>query len=152
MMFDTVNYPFLLQDFLFAMAAGFGVAFINQLLSAFFYRGRLLFVKDLFVCFIFAVAVFSYVVSFANYPVVRIYHIIAAFMGFLSFNIPFSIIFQKISKKICEFLKRKMLCLHGKIKSTVCVVCQKITSKNKKDKTVTEERHLKNGEHLVYNL
>ena len=84
MNFDVVNYSFLLQDFIFAMGAGFAVGGINRFLSLFLYKGKIrLWIKDMLVAFLFAVAVFSYVVSFANYPDVRIYHLLGALFGFL---------------------------------------------------------------------
>ena len=100
MNFDSVNYSFLLQDFVFAMAAGFAVGGANLFLSLFLYKNKIsLWIRDMLTAFIFAIAVFSYVVSFANYPDVRIYHLVGALFGFLSFNFNFSTIFHKYSEK-----------------------------------------------------
>lgn len=153
MIFESINYYFLLQDFFFSMAVGFVVAVANQAVSVFIYKGRAaLFVKDIFVCTLFAAALFSYVVSFANYPVVRFYHIIAAFAGFLSFNIRFSAVFQKIFEKIFKFFYRKILCFISKIKSIICVLDREKCSKRKKASDLEKDADLKNGEVLVYNL
>jgi len=152
-MFESVNYSFLLQDFLFTLAVGFAVGFINQLVSVFIYKGKIrLFIKDIFICTLFAVVLFSYVVSFANYPVVRFYHIIGAFTGFLSFNIRFSIFFQKISEKIFSFIKRKILCSFEKIKSVFCDLCRKKRQKWDETPKTEEKADLKTEDILVYNL
>ena len=56
MNFDVVNYSFLLQDFIFAMGAGFAVGGINRFLSLFLYKGKIrLWIKDMLVAFLFAV-------------------------------------------------------------------------------------------------
>ena len=152
-MFESVNYSFLLQDFLFTLAVGFAGGFINQLVSVFIYKGKIrLFIKDIFICTLFAVVLFSYVVSFANYPVVRFYHIIGAFTGFLSFNIRFSIFFQKISEKIFSFIKRKILCSFEKIKSVFCDLCRKKRQKWDETPKTEEKADLKTEDILVYNL
>ena len=153
MIFESVNYSFLLQDFLFSMGAGFVVGVINQLLSVVLYRGKVrLFIKDMLVCFVFAVVVFSYVVSFANYQIVRIYHILGAFVGFLAFNINFSAIFHKFFEKIFLFLKNKILCHGKKVFTTVCDLRAKCTIKRQKEQNVTEAAPLKSEEVIVYNL
>lgn len=153
MIFESINYSFFAQDIAFSMAVGFAVALINEFVSIFLYKGRVrLFIKDIFICVLFAVAVFSYVVSFANYPVVRIYHILAAFLGFLSFNIPFSKFFQKLSEKIFDFIKIKILCLNDKIKSIICVFVEKRRHKTQEKEQQGQKAGLKTEEVLVYNL
>ena len=153
MIFEGVNYSFLLQDFLFSIGAGFVVGGLNQLLSVFMYKGRIrLFIKDILVCFLFAVVVFSYVVSFANYQVVRIYHILGALLGFLSFNIRFAHIFHKFFEKFFLFIKNKMLCYGKKVFTTICVFCKKRTKRRHTDKETAQPNHLKNKEVIVYNL
>ena len=152
MIFESINYSFLLQDFLFAMAVGFVVGFINQLVSIFLCKGRAgLFVKDIFICTVFAVALFSYVVSFANYPVVRFYHIFGAFAGFLSFNIRFSIIFHKIFGKIYGIFEHKMLCVWQRIKSAFCTSWRKRATKHPESKEKGKNADLKTNEVLIYN-
>ena len=153
MIFESINYSFLLQDFLFAMAAGFAVGGINQLVSVFLYGGRIrLFIKDILICTIFAVAVFSYVVSFANYPVMRIYHIAGAFCGFRAFNIEFSKKLQNIFEKNFLFLKHKMLWMVKKCKSTICAKAAKRRAKRQKLPPQQPQPHLKNDDSLVYTL
>lgn len=153
MIFDSINYSFLLQDFVFAMAVGFAAGAINQLVSAVLFGGRIrLFLKDILVCTIFSVAVFSYVVSFANYPVMRIYHIAGAFCGFLSFNFEFSKNLQKVFKKIFLWIKHKILCMVKKCKTIICVKAEKRRLKKKKQPSAQPQSPLKNSESLLYNL
>lgn len=152
MIFESINYAFLLQDFVFAMAAGFVVGFLNQIVSIFICKGRIcLFIKDIFICTVFAVTLFSYVVSFANYPVVRFYHIICAFAGFLSFNIRFSTIFHKIFEKIYKIFLRKILWLWNKIKTAFCVRRHKMAEKRQKTEDLPKNADLKTREVLIYN-
>lgn len=152
MIFESINYAFLLQDFAFAMAAGFVAGIINQIVSIFICKGRIcLFIKDIFISTVFAVVLFSYVVSFANYPVVRFYHIVCAFAGFLSFNIRFSIIFHKIFKIFYKIFLRKILWLCNKIKTAFCAQRHKRAEKRQKAQDLPENADLKTKEVLIYN-
>ena len=153
MNFDVVNYSFLLQDFVFAMGAGFAVGGINRFLSLFLYKSKIrLWIKDMLVAFLFAVAVFSYVVSFANYPDVRIYHLLGALFGFLSFNFNFSTIFHKFFENFSKNTKNKMLCYGKKVYGIICVKKQKTSKKQKKQQSLPENTDLKNNDNWVYNL
>ena len=153
MNFEAVNYSFLLQDFIFAMGAGFAVGGVNCFVSLFLNKGKIcLWIKDMLVAFLFAVTVFSYVVSFANYPDVRVYHILGALFGFLSFNFNFSAVFQKLFKKFAEKAKNNILCCVRNISSTVCVRRQKRTQKSNKRQNLPENNDLKNNDNWVYNL
>ncbi|MBQ6929512.1 MAG: hypothetical protein IJN27_04335 [Oscillospiraceae bacterium] len=153
MNFDSVNYCFLLQDFVFAMAAGFAAKGISCVLSVFLHRGRAaLWIRDMLTAFIFAAVVFSYVISFANYPDVRIYHLLGAAVGFAGFDFKFSTIFHKISEKILKIIKNKMLCLIKKARSIICGFGVKIRRTNKKEQKVAENTDLKNNNNWVYNL
>ncbi|MBR2027850.1 MAG: hypothetical protein IKA10_02520 [Oscillospiraceae bacterium] len=153
MNFDSVNYSFLLQDFVFAMAAGFAAGGVNRFLSLFLYKGKVsLWIKDMLTAFVFAAAVFSYVVSFANYPDVRIYHLLGALFGFLSFNFNFSTIFHKFFEKIYGKIKNNILCCGKKVYHTICVKRQKVSIKHKKQQSLPEKTDLKNDDNWVYNL
>lgn len=153
MNFEAVNYFFLLQDFAFAAAAGFAVGIINQLLSVFVPpKGLLRGLKDVLSCFVFAVVLYSYVISFTNYPDIRIYHILGGCAGFLCFSYNFSTFFHKIFIKIFKRIKNNILCLGKKIKSTICAVRQKRRKKQKQSQNAAEQGHLQTKEVLVYNL
>ena len=153
MNFAAVNYSFLLQDFVFAMGAGFAAGGIVRLVWLFLPTGKIwLWIKDMLAAFIFSVVVFSYVISFANYPDIRIYHLLGAFFGFLSFNFNFSTIFHKILKKFTNKFKNKMLCYGKKVYRTVCDLRQKVNHKYSKRQKVAKNDDLKNDEIWVYNL
>lgn len=153
MIFEPVNYSFLLQDFLYAIAVGFAVGGINQIMLIFLPKGKKrLFLKDMLVCFIFAVMLFSYVISFANYNEVRIYHILGAVFGFLSFNFNFSTIFHKIFKKYFSAVKNKMLCCGKKVYSIICAKRQKNNKSEQNEQAASKNTDLKNKNIWVYNL
>ena len=153
MNFDVVNYSFLLQDFVYAMAAGFSARLFNAVLSLFLYGGRLqLWIRDMLVAFVFSVLVFSYVVSFANYPDIRIYHILGALLGFLSFDFKFSTFFCKILEKFTNKIKHHILCCGKKLYSTGCVMKQKLKQNTKKEQPLPKNTDLKNNNNWVYNL
>lgn len=153
MMFESVNYTFLLQDFAFAAAVGFAVAVTDQIVSLFIYRGRIsVFFKDTAVCILFAVAVFSYVVSFANYPVVRIYHIMAAALGFVSFQLPFSGCFHKIYEKFLKKIKHYISCLLMSFRTILCGFAEKHRAKKIKKENFHKKTDLKKQDIVVYNL
>jgi len=153
MIFESIDYSFALQDFLFSIGAGYAVGFFAQLMSVFLYRGRIrIFVKDIAVSFIFAVTVFSYVVSFTNYPVIRIYHIAGGIIDCFCFSVQFSIIFQKIFEKIFLFIKNKMLCYGEKVSSIICDLRRKRAEKSKVMTDPAENEPLKKESELLYNL
>ncbi len=153
MIFESINYSHLLQDFAFTMGAGFGAAFVGGCLFAFLPGGkRMLFLKDIAGCFVLAVMVFSYVVSFANYPDIRIYHIISGFVGYLSFPQTVFMPFQEIFKKFFVKFKNDILCCGGKIKSTICDLRQKHRAEKPSEPIQEADGDLKNREVWVYNL
>ena len=153
MNFEPVNYAFLLQDFVFAMAAGFAAAFIKEVLSCFLSGGRTaVFIRDIISCFIFSVLVFSFVISFANYPDIRIYHVAGALLGFLSFNISFGKMFHNLFKRAFLKIKSHILCPVEKIKHTICAGAALSAQKKNKKAGKEKSKALKNKEQVVYNL
>lgn len=153
MIFESINYWFALQDFVFSLGAGFAVGFIDQLLSVFLYKGKIrLFIKDTVICFVFALTIFSYVVSFTNYPIIRIYHLIGGLLGFFCFSFRFSTFFHKYSEKFLKSLKIKMLCLCKKVSTTICDFVEKTAKKHKAEQDESKNDHLKSSEDLLYNL
>ena len=153
MIFESINYSFALQDFAFSLGAGFAVGFFHQLLSLVLYKGRVApFAKDIITSFVFAVTMFSYVVSFTNYPIIRIYHLIGGLAGFLCFPLRFSTIFHKFSEKIFKFFKNKILCFGKKLSTTICGFVEKIPQKDKKQSDEAKTDHLQSKEDLLYNL
>ena len=153
MIFESINYWFALEDFIFSISAGFVVAFFYQLLSIFLYKGKTaVFIKDLLVCTVFAVVIFSYVISFANYPIIRIYHILGGFLGFLAFPFHFSSIFHKFFEKIFSVLKNKILCYGKKVLTIVCERRRKSAETADIAPMEPTDEHLKSCEVLLYNL
>ena len=153
MIFESIDYWFALQDFIFSMAAGFVVAFFYQLLSVFLYKGKTtVFIKDMITCTVFAVVIFSYVISFTNYPIIRIYHILGGFLGFLAYPFHFSTIFHKFFEKIFSVLKNKILCCGKKVLTIVCERRQKSAKTADIAPMEPQDGHLKSCEVLLYNL
>lgn len=153
MIFESVNYSFLLQDFLFAAGAGFAVAMVNMVLTVITPRTKpCVFAKDILVSFVFAVAVFSFVVSFANYPVVRFYHLFAALLGFLAFDGAFSTNLHNFLYKFLNSVKNKILCMVKKCITTVCVLVPRPRPKPQPPTDCGKTDPLKREEVLLYNL
>ena len=87
MIFEPQKYSFIFQDAVYSLAVGFICGFINRLLSCFLYKGKIkLFIKDVLMTVVFAVSVFSYTVSFANYKVLRWYNVFFALTGLVFFR------------------------------------------------------------------
>ena len=106
MIFDAQRYNLVMWDFLYSMGAGFAVGVIYQLMSVFLYRNKAaVFVKDLVCGGVFATVVFSYVVSFANYKVLRWYNIARALGGLLLFTPGFAQTFHRLTAVVHNPLK-----------------------------------------------
>ncbi|MEG3029089.1 MAG: hypothetical protein RR827_01660 [Oscillospiraceae bacterium] len=121
MIFEGIDYTLLFFDILYSLGAGVLAGGINQILCIFFYRGKVwLFIKDILMFFIFSVTVFSFVISFANYPILRYYHVLGAAAGYLSFTPPFSKVFNWVFIKVGQVIKgriKKILLYFNKILS-----------------------------------
>ena len=97
MIFEAQRYDLVFWDAVYSMGVGFVVGFIYQLLSAFFYKGKIaVFIKDIAISCIFAIVIFSFVVSFANYKVLRWYNVTFALLGRVMFTPNFGNIVHKI--------------------------------------------------------
>lgn len=153
MIFESINYVWLLQDFVFSMVAGFITAIFSQIIGIILYKGKIrLFIRDILTCLFFSVMIYSFIISFANYHILRIYHIIGGLIGFLCFNIKFSKIFHILFERIFKWNKSKILCVLKKINSTISVRRQKkAKSKVEKQKSTTDES-LKTDIIYVYNI
>ncbi|MBQ8604659.1 MAG: hypothetical protein IJ410_07435 [Oscillospiraceae bacterium] len=87
MIFEPQRYTFIWQDAVHSLAVGFLCGFVNRLLSSFLYKGKIrLFIKDVTVSVFFAVMIFSYAISFANYRVLRWYNVVFALAGTVLFR------------------------------------------------------------------
>lgn len=153
MTFHATSYPLLFQDFLYSIAAGFFVGFINQAVGVFFYRGKkILFIKDLVMAFIFSVVLFSFVVSFANYPVVRYYHIAGGAMGFFAFSPKFSKPVNMLTNICLGFAFKLVKNCYNHIKNTFCNIIAKYNMEKKENTQKVKENLLQSDDILVYNL
>lgn len=153
MIFESINYSHLLQDFIFSMGAGFAVGVINEAAAIFLPGGKKTqFFRDVFLCMLLSFVIFSYVISFTNYPIIRFYHLLGGILGFLSFPFKFSIFFHKIVKNFFIKLKNKILCLVNKAVSIICDHRQKRRQKKENQQKTAETEDLQSKEVWVYNL
>ncbi len=153
MNFDIVNYSFILQDFAFAMGAGFAVGILDKFIKIFLSDNKILnSVRYMITAFLFAVIVFSYIISFSNYPDVRIYHLIGASLGFVTVDFGFSNIFRKIFILFFVKIKNYILYLIKKINGTICGLVQDINKNDKKQQEKPKDELLKKQDSWVYNL
>ena len=152
MIFEVQSYQLILWDAVYSMGIGFVSAVIYQILSAFMARGKILiFIKDVVISCIFGVLIFSYVVSFANYKVLRWYNVAFGLLGWFcfplafgkSFNILISNLLSKISIKTTNCVKQ--VC--GKLS----VITEKKSQKNKNNTQKNQKEVLKETEVLLYN-
>ena len=156
MIFEPTNYLLLLEDFLYSFGVGFFIGFIQQIIGIFFQKGRKsLFAKDILVSIIFSILIFSYVISFANYPVLRVYHVAGGVFGLYLFPFNFS---KPINRIMCHFSNN----IYNIIKPVTCNIFLKIKekiSKSRKEKNPKKceisqilENDLQSNEVKVYNL
>ncbi len=147
MIFEPENYRFILEDCIYSLSAGFIVSFINEILKSVFYKTKIMiFIKDILISVIFAIVIFSYVISFANYSILRWYHILFSFTGFLLSRFSFS----KILKLIFNlyFSGFSILLRHFKEKVSISV---KIKKKTDTKKCENDKILLKSDDVLLYN-
>lgn len=153
MTFVAINYQLLLEDFIYSIAAGFFAGFLNQVLGIFLYRGRVrLFIKDMVMFFIFSIVIFSFVISFANYPILRYYHILGGGIGFLIFLPKFSRPFNFISKRVLIFAKKQTKGRLKQINNTYCNIKKKYNTKKDVKIKNPEQNLLQMEDIMVYNL
>ena len=105
MIFESQSYYLIFQDAVHSLGIGFITGFVYQLLGIFLYKGRKkLFVRDVATGLFFTVAMFSYSVSFANYPVMRWYMVVFAVIGMVMFTPAFSHRAHRILVTVCSFI------------------------------------------------
>lgn len=152
MIFEAQRYSFIFQDAAYSMAVGFLTGFINRVLSSFLFKGkRRIFIKDIAVSFVFALLLYSYSVSFANYSVLRWYNVAAALAGLVLFSPCFDkavqVIFQLAGAAAKHFLKGTAKKISEKIKKEN----RKSAKKRKKIPQNNDEEVLKVPDKLLYN-
>ncbi len=95
---------------------------------------------------IFAVVLFSYVISFANYPVLRWYHTLFSIIGFCLSRFSFA----KIIRLILELYFASFLVISSHFKQKVKIKID-FTKKADKNKGEITQNLLKSNNVLLYN-
>ena len=143
MMFEAQRYSLVLWDALYSMGAGFVVGFVYQVLSVFLYKGKVaVFIKDIATSVFFAVVVFSFSVSFANYKLVRWYNIAFALLGWVMFTPGFSHCWHRVIISLFTGVKNTTVkCAKG--------ICGKLLNKTEKKVKKADENTQKNQTDLL---
>ena len=143
MMFEAQRYNLVLWDAIYSMGAGFVVGFVYQILSVFLYKGKVaVFIKDTVISIFFAVVVFSFSVSFANYKLLRWYNIAFALLGRVMFTPTFSNCLNKVVSALFSGVKNTTVkCTKG--------ICGKLLNKTEKKVKKAEENTQKNQTDLL---
>ena len=120
-MFEPQRYLLVFWDGVYSMAVGLVVGFFYQLVSLFLYKGKVaVFIKDVAVSAVFALIMFSYVVSFANYSLLRWYNIAFGLVGWRCWPFAFSKMVNRWQNRIIK-----------KVKSFITYCClQKVYRRN----------------------
>lgn len=152
MIFEPQSYYLIFQDAVHSLGIGFITGVVYQLLGIFLYKGRMkLFVRDVITGLFFTAAMFSYSVSFANYPVMRWYMVVFAVFGMVMFTPAFSHRAHRILVMICSFLH---LCANRR-SSKICVkFLENIKKKQLKKQKITQKNAsevLKESSIILYN-
>ena len=152
MIFEPQKYSFIFQDAIYSLAVGFLAGLINRLLSAFTGNGKIrLFFKDVFMCIVFAVLIFSYSVSFANYRVLRWYNVAVALAGFVLF-LP---AIDSAARAVTGIAAVTVKYLAGKAAAGAAAAfrrkCEKIAEKRQKFPQKTDRELLKQQDIILYN-
>ncbi len=152
MIFEVQSYTLVLWDAVYSMGVGFATAVVYQLLSAFTGRGKIaVFIRDVVISCVFAVLIFSYVVSFANYKVLRWYNVAFGLLGWFCFPLAVG---DGINILITGLLQKTVTKAIG-VKNTICgklsVITEKKLQKNKKNIQKNPKEVLKRTEVMLYN-
>ncbi len=152
MIFEVQSYRLIFEDAVYSLGAGFATAVFYQLISVFLYKGKIaVFIRDILASVFFSVAVFSYSVSFANYPILRWYNIFFALLGRLMFTPAFSNCLHRYTDKIILIARSCIKGLLTFISGKLSVKIEKIKEKNRKNTQKNSPELLKEGEVLLYN-
>ncbi len=87
MIFEAQRYSYIFSDRVYSLAVGALAGFFHRLLSLFLSKGKVrVFIKDFATAFVFSLFLYSYVISFANYRVLRWYNVLFRLAGLVLFN------------------------------------------------------------------
>ena len=152
MIFASQSYSLIFQDAVFSLAIGFVAGFVHQLLGIFLYRGQIkLFIRDVVTGLVFTVLIFSYSVSFANYPILRWYMVLFAVIGLVLFMPRFAgwgnLLVKLQAATAGFFIARRF--------ENLKVKCADIIEKNKEKKQKFTQKNqsevLKTSDIMLYN-
>ena len=152
MIFEAQSYYLILLDAVHSLGIGFITGFVYQLLGIFLYKGRKkLFVRDVATGLFFTVAMFSYSVSFANYPVMRWYMVVFAVIGMVMFTPAFSHRAHRILVTVCSFIYS---CVNRRSNKICVKLLENIKKKQLKKQKITQKNAsevLKENNIMLYN-
>lgn len=135
------------------MGAGFAMGVLNQVLSCFLFKSKIkLFIKDIINGVVFSVIIFSFVVSFANYKVLRWYNVLAALVGFILFSPQFSKLVQRLFTTIKKFADKQRKKLFMALKTTINKKKAKISEQLQKKQVKSDKNVLQTTDKVMYNL
>ncbi len=152
MIFEPQSYSLIFQDAVYSMAVGFVTGFVYQLLGVFLYKGRAKqFVRDIIAGLVFTVLIFSYSISFANYPILRWYMVFFALLGAGLFTPRFARMGNMLLSLVAATLR---FFIAGAFKK-VCGKLLDISEKNKQKKQKFPQKNrpevLKTNDIMLYN-
>lgn len=152
MIFEPQKYLFIWHDALYSLGVGFLCGFFNRLLSSFLYRGKVrVFIRDVLSCLFFALMLFSYTVSFANYRVLRWYNVAFAFAGAVMFIPAFDRAVQLFFSLFNVTVKYRTAAVYRTIQGKLSEHKRKQTEKHQKFTQKSEPEALKDNDKVLYN-
>lgn len=152
MIFEAQSYRLIFHDAVFSMGVGFITGFIYQLLGVFFYKGKIKqFIRDIITGMVFTVLIFSYSVSFANYPVLRWYMVLFAVIGAVLFVPRFSHTGNLLLKLTVATTAFATFGLWKKLRGKLLDKMQKNRQKKQKITQKNQSEVLKTNDIMLYN-
>ncbi len=152
MIFERQKYIFIFQDAVYSMAVGFITGFFGRTITPFLYKGKVkLFIKDMAVCTLFSVLLYSYVISFANYKVLRWYNVLFAVIGHICFTPLFEYGLGYIGGKLGKARKKTMFAAGKACRKLYVGLHSKIKEKYQKNTIKNNPEPLKEQGNVLYN-
>ncbi len=152
MIFEPQSYSLIFQDAVYSMAVGFITGFVYQLLGVFLYNGRAKqFVRDIIAGLVFTVLIFSYSISFANYPILRWYMVLFALLGAVLFTPRFARRGNIMLKLVAVTLRFFTLAAAKKFRGKLLDISEKNKQKKQKFPQKNRPEVLKTNDIMLYN-
>ncbi len=152
MIFRRQKGWFIFQDAVYSIARGLVTGIFNRFLSLFLYKGKSkIFIKDITVSLVFALVLYSYIISFTNYKVLRWYNVLFALIGLNAFNPIFDNMVRiiiKIATVTAKYGLSKVIC---KLKAKTKYMLQKNKKKSQKIPQKNSPELLKEQADILYN-